>query len=128
MFQLHELAAKHEEELKNQLRRQAAAHSEHLEDVLRVQREQLQLEHLRELEAARLEEREQFHRKVSSSMAQLEGIENALEARKELDLENRKAKQLWLACQNLQRAIVHGREGLSVEDRRKPLANEVLVF
>ncbi len=47
---------------------------------------------VRRREEAVQKERERFHRDVSSSMARLQGIENALDSRALQDAENRQAK------------------------------------
>uniref|UniRef100_A0A914VVZ9 MICOS complex subunit MIC60 n=1 Tax=Plectus sambesii TaxID=2011161 RepID=A0A914VVZ9_9BILA len=118
-----------EGELRAQLRRAAAAHSEHLEEVVRAQKELLELEHARQREDAIQKERDVFHREVSGALARLEGIEAALDSRAAQDAENRKAKELWLACQNLVESVVHGRKGgTNVDTRKKPLAGELMAI
>uniref|UniRef100_A0A914RY82 MICOS complex subunit MIC60 n=1 Tax=Parascaris equorum TaxID=6256 RepID=A0A914RY82_PAREQ len=45
------------------------------------------------------------------------------------DVENRRSKQFWIACQNLVDSIVYGRKGgIDIEARRKPLASESFVY
>ena len=45
------------------------------------------------------------------------------------DAENRRAKQYWLACQNLLESIIHGQKaGNTMDTRRKPLEQELSVI
>lgn len=56
-------------------------------------------------------------------------METALEGRVAQDIENRRSKQFWLACQNLQESIVFGQKaGSSLDARRKPLGAQVRLF
>ena len=42
-----------------------------------------------------------------------------------MDDENRRAKELWVACRSFKERVVEGRDGRTAEQRRKPLANDV---
>lgn len=56
----------------------------------------------------------------------MSGIETALQSRTALDAENRRAKQYWIACQNLLESIVYGQKsGVDIDSRRKPLKQEL---
>ncbi|VDO61741.1 unnamed protein product [Haemonchus placei] len=139
-------------ELEEQLRRSAAAHSEHLEQIIRTQRQLFEIEHNQKIEeaccsikyfilyclhfynvimdflqASRLE-RDRHSREVGVALSRLAGIESALDSRVALDMENRRAKQFWIACHNLIGSIKHGnKSGEDMDKRRFPL-NESLSF
>ena len=68
-----------DDELRQQLSRQAAAHSDHLADVLRVQRRELAVQHQDQLREALLKERITFHNEVGLAIARLKGIEAAVD-------------------------------------------------
>lgn len=97
-----------EHELQQQLRRQVAAHTEHLKEALEEQKEDLGRVFGLELEKKLVEERAQHNAALSSSVAKLQGMEDYLKARDELDRLSQQAKGLWLACQGLQHTLVHG--------------------
>jgi len=123
---LQEAKAEVEEELRAELQRQSAAHSDHLVNVLRAQKTQLETQFQQDLDDALLKERDIFNRELGSSISRLNAIESALEGRAEQDSENRRAKELWLACQHLKKSVLQGRaEGRSYNARRKPLVKEI---
>uniref|UniRef100_A0A1E1X7Z2 MICOS complex subunit MIC60 n=1 Tax=Amblyomma aureolatum TaxID=187763 RepID=A0A1E1X7Z2_9ACAR len=97
-----------EHELQQQLRRQVAAHTEHLREALDEQKEKLGRTFAMELEKKMVEERAHHNAALSSSVAKLQGMEEYLRARDELDRLSQQAKGLWLACQGLQHTLVHG--------------------
>lgn len=97
-----------EQELQQQLRRQVAAHTEHLREALDEQREDLFRAFGIELEKKLVEERAHHNAALASSVAKLQGMEDYLKARDELDRLSQQAKGLWLACQGLQHTLVHG--------------------
>lgn len=97
-----------EHELQQQLRRQVAAHTEHLKEALEEQKEDLGRAFGLELEKKLVEERAHHNAALSSSVAKLQGMEDYLKARDELDRLSQQAKGLWLACQGLQHTLVHG--------------------
>lgn len=118
-----------EHELEERLRRAAAAHSEHLEQVVRTQRQLYDIEQNQKIEEAIAQERSLHSRQISVAQGRLEGIETALNSRIAADVENRRSKQFWIACQNLVDSVTHGRKGgADLETRRKPLANELQVI
>lgn len=100
-----------EQELQQQLRRQVAAHTEHLREALEEQRVDLGRAFGLELEQKLVEERAQHNAALASSVAKLQGMEDYLQARDELDRLSQQAKGLWLACQGLQHTLVHGSGG-----------------
>ncbi|KAK8772709.1 hypothetical protein V5799_024046 [Amblyomma americanum] len=100
-----------EHELQQQLRRQVAAHTEHLKEALEEQKEELSRTFTLELEKKMVEERAQHNAALSSSVAKLQGMEEYLRARDELDRLSQQAKGLWLACQGLRHTLVHGPAG-----------------
>uniref|UniRef100_A0A023GD48 MICOS complex subunit MIC60 n=1 Tax=Amblyomma triste TaxID=251400 RepID=A0A023GD48_AMBTT len=100
-----------EHELQQQLRRQVAAHTEHLREALEEQREELGCAFATELEKKVVEQRAQHAAALSSSVAKLQGMEEYLRARDELDQLSQQAKGLWLACQGLCHTLVHGPAG-----------------
>ncbi|XP_067656913.1 MICOS complex subunit MIC60-1-like [Haliotis asinina] len=115
-----------EQELRQQLARQAAAHSDHLKDVLKVQQEELDKQFEREMHTRILEERQTFQTEVAGWIARLKGIEAAVDGRAEAEKIARNAQELWLACIALNGAVRLGREeGVEWEDKIKPLANEI---
>ncbi|KAH8019344.1 hypothetical protein HPB51_019175 [Rhipicephalus microplus] len=97
-----------EHELQQQLRRQVAAHTEHLKEALEEQRQELNRMFGLEVEKKIIEERAQHNAALSSSVAKLQGMEEYLKARDELDRLSQQAKGLWLACQGLRHTLVHG--------------------
>lgn len=97
-----------EHELQQQLRRQVAAHMEHLREALEEQKEELSRAFVLELEKKMVEERAQHSAALSSSVAKLQGMEEYLRARDEMDWLSQQAKGLWLACQGLRHTLVHG--------------------
>ncbi|VDM41309.1 unnamed protein product [Toxocara canis] len=118
-----------EMELEERLQRAASAHSEHLEQVLRTQRQLYDIEQSQRVEEAVTQERSLHSRQIGIAQAKLEGLEAALNSRVAADVENRRSKQFWIACQNLVESVVHGRKGgIDIEARRKPLAGELQVI
>ncbi|XP_035829456.1 MICOS complex subunit MIC60 isoform X5 [Aplysia californica] len=105
-----EFLVRQEGEVRKQLSRQAAAHSDHIKDVLAVQREQLNLDFNRELNAKILEEREKFQTEVAGWISRLKGIEAAVDARAASEKLARCAQDLWLACIALNSLIHFGNE------------------
>uniref|UniRef100_A0A915C4D4 MICOS complex subunit MIC60 n=1 Tax=Parascaris univalens TaxID=6257 RepID=A0A915C4D4_PARUN len=118
-----------EMELEERLQRAAVAHSEHLEQVLRTQRQLYDIEQSQRIEEAIAQERSLHSRQIGIAQAKLDGLEAALNSRVAADVENRRSKQFWIACQNLVDSIVYGRKGgIDIEARRKPLASELQVI
>ncbi|MCP9265701.1 MICOS complex subunit MIC60 [Dirofilaria immitis] len=100
-----------EAELEEKLQRAAAAHSEHIEEVI---------------EEAIVKERSQLSTELAVAQGKLEGIETALKSRTSQDVENRRAKQIWIASHNLIDSVINGRRSGADDDaRRKPLATEL---
>ncbi|XP_071946968.1 MICOS complex subunit Mic60-like isoform X2 [Antedon mediterranea] len=124
---LQQLDSDYEQEMRMQLKRQAAAHSDHISEVLKVQEKQYEQKiKLQDVEI-RSEEQDKYQTELQIAMAKLRGVEKAIEGRANLEKQNKKAQELWLACENLKRTIELGRQdGKSYEDKLKPLANEVI--
>uniref|UniRef100_A0A0K0EDW9 MICOS complex subunit MIC60 n=1 Tax=Strongyloides stercoralis TaxID=6248 RepID=A0A0K0EDW9_STRER len=123
------LKEKFDEELVERLSREKIAHADHLEKVIRTQKEIHDIENAEKVNEAIQQERKKHSQEFELAISQLEGIEHALDKRAVLDIENRKAKQCWLACQNLLESIVYGvKAGRSMEKRRKPLEHELEVI
>ncbi|XP_071491565.1 MICOS complex subunit MIC60-like [Diadema antillarum] len=121
-----DLLSQAEQELRLQLRRQAAAHSDHLSDVL--QQQQGDFDKLLQVQesAVRDQERDNYHQQLTGAMAKLRGVEAAIDGRAGLEMQNRKAQELWLACETLKRTLVTGNtEEESWEGRLKPLTSEI---
>ncbi|OZC10316.1 hypothetical protein X798_02623, partial [Onchocerca flexuosa] len=115
-----------EAELEEKLQRAAAAHSEHIEEVVRVQRNLFEIEEKQKIEEAIGEERSQLSTELAVAQGKLEGIETALKSRTSQDVENRRAKQIWMASHDLVDSVIHGRRSGADDDaRRKPLATEL---
>ncbi|EFO27622.1 mitofilin [Loa loa] len=113
-------------ELEEKLQRAAAAHSDHIEEVVRVQRSLFEIEEKQKIEGAIIEERSQLSKELAAAQGKLEGIETALKSRTSQDIENRRAKQIWILSHNLIDSVIHGRRGGTDDDaRRKPLAAEL---
>uniref|UniRef100_A0AC34Q0J9 MICOS complex subunit MIC60 n=1 Tax=Panagrolaimus sp. JU765 TaxID=591449 RepID=A0AC34Q0J9_9BILA len=118
-----------ETELEERLKRAAQAHSEHLEQVIRTQKQLYDIENAQAVEEAVAKERRLHSKQVDLALSKLSGIETALQGRAALDAENRRAKQYWLACQNLLESIVHGQKaGTDIDSRRKPLEKELTII
>ncbi|KAM3725633.1 MICOS complex subunit [Dirofilaria immitis] len=115
-----------EAELEEKLQRAAAAHSEHIEEVVRVQRSLFEIEEKQKIEEAIVKERSQLSTELAVAQGKLEGIETALKSRTSQDVENRRAKQIWIASHNLIDSVINGRRSGADDDaRRKPLATEL---
>ncbi|KAI1728867.1 mitochondrial inner membrane protein domain-containing protein [Ditylenchus destructor] len=126
---VHEERKMWEAELEARLQRASLAHAEHLESVIRTQKQLHDIENAKLVEEAVNQERNLHAKQINLSVTKLNAIEHALQNRVTADAENRRAKQYWLACQNLAESIVHGQKaGNSVEARRKALANELKVI
>lgn len=118
-----------ESDLEKRLQRAAAAHADNLEQVVRTQKQLHDIENAQAVDDAVEKERRVHSKQVELALEKLRGIEVALESRVALDVENRKSKQYWLACQNLQESIVFGQKaGSNLEERRKPLDKELAVL
>lgn len=126
---MSDLRKEYEDEMRVQLRRQAAAHSDHLGDVLRVQEKQHAAQMERLEISTRQQERDRYQEKLNGAMAKLRGVEAAIEGRADLEKQNKKSQELWLACETLKQTIATGRlGGRNWEDKLKPLANEVIAI
>lgn len=115
-----------EQELLQQLRRQAAAHSEHIRDVLQAQRKNLEIEFEDLVDDKVREARYEFQQELAGSLGRLQGIESGLKSRAELDCSLRRAQHLRQACQALDHSIRLGNANAkNWEEQLKPLASEV---
>ncbi|XP_064630691.1 MICOS complex subunit Mic60-like isoform X2 [Lineus longissimus] len=118
-----------EQELRQQLARQAAAHSDHLADVLRIQRKEMIIQQEEQLREKLISEHVRIQKELDGWIQRLKGIEAAVEGRAEQEKIGRKAQELWLACQTLQKAIAQGKgDGSFGEEKLKPLANEFMAI
>uniref|UniRef100_A0A1I7SZB8 MICOS complex subunit MIC60 n=1 Tax=Caenorhabditis tropicalis TaxID=1561998 RepID=A0A1I7SZB8_9PELO len=83
-------------------------YDEKLKEVVRTQKQLYDIEHAKDVEEAVLKERNIHSSVIGKALAQLEGIEKALSEHLQMDIQNRKAKQMWLATQNLKETVVFG--------------------
>lgn len=97
--------AKTTEAINKELATQAAAHNNHLAQMLKMQQEELAAFYERKLTSDRERIRGEFFEKVAETLGKINGIENALKARVNLELQANNASQLWLAVQNLNQII-----------------------
>lgn len=110
-------------ELRRNLARQTAAHSEHLQEIIRQQEERLLRTFEQELHMRILEDRKRFEGELSG---RINGIEAAIAARAESEMQAKEAQALWLACVSLNGALRLGNEeGKTWEEQLKPLEKEV---
>ncbi|GIY91697.1 MICOS complex subunit Mic60 [Caerostris extrusa] len=94
-----------ENELRQQLRRQAAAHADHIQEVLKVQEQELERKFSLDLEEKLLHQKGVFISEMSGNMSRLKGILAFLKAKSEFDKASKKAQALWLACQAMSHKI-----------------------
>ncbi|XP_072027149.1 MICOS complex subunit Mic60-like [Amphiura filiformis] len=126
---MKDIRREYEEEMRVQLRRQAAAHSDHLQEVLRIQTKEFEEEILKHEAQVREEEVDRYREKMVESLGKLRGIEAAIEGHAHLEKQARRSHELWLACETFKRTIARGKaEGGTLEDKLKPLANEVVAI
>uniref|UniRef100_A0A183CME8 MICOS complex subunit MIC60 n=1 Tax=Globodera pallida TaxID=36090 RepID=A0A183CME8_GLOPA len=97
-----------EREMDMQLRRAAIAHAEHLERVIKTQKQLHDVENQQLNEEAVKIERNKFVKQIGGAVTKLSAIEESLNNRAAMDLENRKAKIYWTICQSLMDALVNG--------------------
>uniref|UniRef100_A0A1I7SZB9 MICOS complex subunit MIC60 n=1 Tax=Caenorhabditis tropicalis TaxID=1561998 RepID=A0A1I7SZB9_9PELO len=101
-------------------------YDEKLKEVVRTQKQLYDIEHAKDVEEAVLKERNIHSSVIGKALAQLEGIEKALSEHLQMDIQNRKAKQMWLATQNLKETVVFGnRASCCMEGRRAPLGDQM---
>lgn len=100
-----------ENELRQQLLRQAAAHADHIQEVLKVQEQELERKFSLDLEEKLLHQKGVFIAEVSGNMARLKGILAFLKAKSEFDKASKKAQALWLACQAMSYKISEDNDG-----------------
>ncbi|GFW46643.1 hypothetical protein TNCV_1937121 [Trichonephila clavipes] len=100
-----------ENELRQQLLRQAAAHADHIQEVLKVQEQELERKFSLDLEEKLLHQKGVFISEVSGNMARLKGILAFLKAKSEFDKASKKAQALWLACQSMSFKISEDNDG-----------------
>jgi len=111
------------------IRQTEALHADNLERVVKTLKQVHDAESAHAIEEAVSKERRLHSKQVGVALEKLRGMEVALESRAELDKEGRRAKHLWLACQNLLESIVYGQKaGSDYEQRRKPLEKEINVI
>lgn len=96
---------KRREAVRQELAKQAAAHNNHLAQMLKLQHEELGAFYERKLSAENQRIRGEFFAKVAETLGKINGIENAMKARVNLELQANNASQLWLAVQNLSEII-----------------------
>lgn len=109
------------EELRKELARQAAAHNNHLAQMLKLQEQELALIYEKKLIFEKEKARDEFNAKVSEGLGRLKGIEAALNARANLELQANNAKQLWLAVQNLAEILASKSSDLDPSGSAYPL-------
>uniref|UniRef100_A0AC35TT46 MICOS complex subunit MIC60 n=1 Tax=Rhabditophanes sp. KR3021 TaxID=114890 RepID=A0AC35TT46_9BILA len=127
--QIAKLRSDFEKGLATRLEREKLVHSDHLEKVIRTQKQIYDIEHSEKVYEAIMAERSKHGEEFELAISQLEGIEHALDKRAVLDIQNRKAKQSWISCQNLLESIQFGiKSGESLDARRKPLQKEIDVI
>ncbi|GFY63444.1 MICOS complex subunit MIC60-1 [Trichonephila inaurata madagascariensis] len=100
-----------ENELRQQLLRQAAAHADHIQEVLKVQEKELERKFSLDLEEKLLHQKGVFISEVSGNMARLKGILAFLKAKSEFDKASKKTQALWLACQSMSFKISEDNDG-----------------
>ncbi|CAI2352543.1 unnamed protein product [Caenorhabditis sp. 36 PRJEB53466] len=102
------------------------AYDEKLKEVVRTQKQLYDIEHAKDVEKAVSNERNLHASAIGKALSQLEGIETALAGHLQMDIENRKSKQMWLATQNLKETVIFGnRASCCMEGRRAPLGAQL---
>uniref|UniRef100_A0A914HDD6 MICOS complex subunit MIC60 n=1 Tax=Globodera rostochiensis TaxID=31243 RepID=A0A914HDD6_GLORO len=97
-----------EREMDMQLRRAAIAHAEHLERMIKTQKQLHDVENQQLNEEAVRIERNKFAKQIGGAVTKLSAIEESLNSRAAMDLENKKAKIYWTICQSLMDTLVNG--------------------
>ncbi|KAF1753259.1 hypothetical protein GCK72_019815 [Caenorhabditis remanei] len=101
-------------------------YDEKLKEVVRTQKQLYDIEHAKDVDDAVQKERNVHSSAVGKALAQLEGIERALAGHIQMDIQNRKSKQMWLATQNLKETVIFGnRAKCCMEGRRAPLGDQM---
>lgn len=108
--------AKANESLRRELARQAVAHNNHLAEMLRIQNEELESLHKKQLLIEIDKTRNEFFKSVASGVGRLRGIENAINKRANLELQANNAKQLWLSLQTLNDLLSSRMQDLDLKD------------
>uniref|UniRef100_A0A4D5R9S7 MICOS complex subunit MIC60 n=1 Tax=Scolopendra viridis TaxID=118503 RepID=A0A4D5R9S7_SCOVI len=121
---LSEMSDEFEQELRIQLRRQAAAHSDHLQDVLKLQQTQFHSEFQEQLKEKLKKARREFEANLAVSFAKLQGIEQGMKARAELNKSAKLSQELWLTSQSLKSAVT-GTTAHHWTQKPKPLQPEI---
>lgn len=88
-------------EIRKELATQAAAHNNHLAQMLKMQQDELVTAYERKITIERENIRSEFFAKVAATLGKINGIEHAMKARVNLELQSNNASQLWLAVENL---------------------------
>uniref|UniRef100_A0A915I7H9 MICOS complex subunit MIC60 n=1 Tax=Romanomermis culicivorax TaxID=13658 RepID=A0A915I7H9_ROMCU len=120
IFHVEIAKAQFQTELQQEIARINEMHAKHEEEMLRSQRENLDLQHKKDIQNTLTQERQQYAQNLSSAIAQLSSLEIFLNGREQFDSLNRRAKKLWVSCQNLKRLL----DGSEAETKR-PLAHIV---
>jgi len=122
-----EFGVQQEHNMRAQLTRQAAAHSDHLAQVLKVQEAELYSKYETMLQEKLVLESKRLRDQISTWIARLRGIEQAVVNRADMEKQGRKAQELWLACQTLHNLIRDGKDGSRElgEAQLKPLSDEL---
>jgi mitofilin len=94
-----------EEEMKSQLKRQLAAYNDYLQEQLLLQEEELHREHVMDVEDKVLAEKIRYQQELATSIHRLQEVEQILEVREKLDIEEGRAREIWLVCQILMDAL-----------------------
>jgi len=96
-----ELNLQHEDDLRQQLSRQASAQFDHLRNVLKVQEIELK-ENLEEIYNEKIKDGKNVLReKMDDYTNQLKGINEVLDGRSEYEVKALKSQQMWLSCQKV---------------------------
>ncbi|RWS30713.1 MICOS complex subunit MIC60-like protein [Leptotrombidium deliense] len=90
-----------EVEIRTQLKRQVAAHLDHLREQLEVQRFDLERQFTMVMEEKLLDEKSHYASQLIENMVRLREIETVLKNRQQLDIDEKKARELWLICEIL---------------------------
>ncbi|CAI5450511.1 unnamed protein product [Caenorhabditis angaria] len=99
---------KFDEELKIKIQEIQQKYDKKLEQVVKTQKQLYDIEHANDVKIAVEKQKEIYSSQIGKALAQLEGIEKALDGHVQMDIENRKSKQMWLATQNLVDTVKFG--------------------
>lgn len=84
--------------------------------MLRLQQAELDEAHEKNLIIERAKIQQEFYSQIAQSLGRVKGIEHALNARLNTELEANNAKDLWLAIQNINEILTNRRENEYIND------------